>query len=148
MDVEKYFEFLAELCRILDEITALEQQKIQAIQNNDLALLHEYMKQEQAVALQLRGQEQKRTALLRQLGLENTSLRQLSDLCPPPLQNRAREVVQQVQDSYQVLSSAQSASRTLMESKLRAIQGEMERREEVRPAPPSASGVTHSDFRA
>ena len=146
MDVQEYLTFLTQLCKTLDGLHALEQKKLQAIQNNDLALLDQYMKQEQAATLELRGRERKRTALLQQLGLEDSALRQLPDLCPAENRSQAREVVQQVLRSYQVLSSAQQACRTLMESRLRGIENELVRRTRVPQNSPSPSTNPH-DFR-
>ena len=57
------------------------------------------------------------------------------------------EITQQILRSYQVLSSAQQAARTLMESNLRRIQRELDRREEAQPAPSSASRKTTTDLR-
>ncbi len=147
MDMQPYFTFLTDLAQTLDGLSALEQKKIQAIQNNDQALLDQYMKQEQAATMDLRGRERKRTQLLQQLGLESGSLRQLPDLCPSQYKSQASEIVQQVLRSYQVFSSAQQAARTLMESRLRNIQKELEHREETRQVSPSASSKPQSDFR-
>ena len=147
MDMQLYFDFLTELCRTLDGLTALEQKKIQAIQEGNLELLDQYMKQEQAATMDLRGRERKRTQMLQQLGLASTSLRQLPDLCPPQHKKQASQIVQQVLRSYEVLSSAQGAARTLMESRLRNIQKELEHREETHQVSPSASSKPQSDFR-
>ena len=148
MEMQTYFTFLGELRQALDSLAALEQRKIQAIQANDLDALDGYMKQEQAAALDLRGREQKRTALLKELGLEGVSLRDFPGRCPPQYRGQASELSQQVLRSYQVLSSAQEASRTLMESNLRHIQAELERRESSHGKPASAPSKAQTDFRA
>lgn len=148
MDMQNYLGFLAELHQALDSLTALEQRKIKAVQAGDLLTLDECMKQEQAAALDLRGREHKRTALLKELGLEQVSLRDLPSRCPPQYKRQAAEVSQQVLRSYEVLSSAQEAARTLMESSLRHIQQELERRELTRQKKAPAAGKTQTDFRA
>lgn len=148
MEMETYFSFLLELCRALDSLTALEQQKIQAIQAGDLAALDECMKKEQVASLDLRGREQKRTALLKQLGLEKVPLRELPSHCSPQYKGKAAEITEQVLRSYQVLSSAQQAARTLMESNLRHIQKELARREEAPQKRTAPHKNTQTDFRA
>lgn len=148
MELATYLSFLSDLRQTLDSLSALEQKKIQAIKAGDLAALDECMKQEQAATMDLRGREQRRAAMLKELGLEKFSLRDLPSHCPPAYKGQATEISQQVLRSYEVFSSAQEASRTLMESNLRRIQNELEHREAERRKAPSASPKAQSDFRA
>lgn len=145
MEMQAYLSFLSDLRQALDSLAALEQKKIQAVQAGDLEALDECMKKEQVATLDLRGREQKRADLLKQLGLEQVSLRDLPSRCPPQYKGQATEISQQVLRSYQVLSSAQQAARTLMESNLRHIQKELDRRQEAKQAPTPKKSQT--DFR-
>ena len=147
MEIQNYRTFLSELHQALDTLSALEQRKISAVQAGNLEELEQCMKQEQAAALDLRGREQRRTALLKELGLEQVSLRDLPGHCPPQLRGQATELTQQVLRSYQVLSSAQTAARTLMESNLRRIQTELEQRETAHPSQPAGDPKPQTDFR-
>ena len=88
MDMQSYLVFLSELQQALDALSALEQRKIAAVRAGNLDELDQCMKQEQAAALDLRGREQKRTALMKELGLEQVSLRALPDHCPPSTGDR------------------------------------------------------------
>ena len=145
MEFHDYLTFLQELCEELDTLTEVEQRKIAAIQAGDLETLESCMKQEQAAALSLRGREQHRQKMLQALGLEQISLRELPRHCPPEDKGRTAEITQQVLRSYQVLSSAQQAARTLMESNLRHIQKELDRRQEAQESPVPQKPQT--DFR-
>ena len=145
MEMQAYLSFLSDLRQALDSLAALEQKKIQAVQAGDLEALDECMKKEQVATLDLRGREQKRADLLKQLGLEQVSLRDLPSRCPPQYKGQATEISQQVLRSYQVLSSAQQAARTLMESNLRHIQKELDRRQESKQTP--APKKSQTDFR-
>ena len=147
MEIQNYLTFLSELHQALDTLSALEQRKISAVQAGNLEDLEQCMAQEQAAALDLRGREQRRTALLKELGLELVSLRDLPDHCPPQLRRQAAELTQQVLRSYQVLSSAQAAARTLMESNLRRIQKELDQRETAHSFQPAGSQKSQTDFR-
>lgn len=147
MDVQNYLTFLSQLRCALDSLTQLEQEKIQAVQAGDLAALDECMKKEQAATLDLRGREQKRCALLKELNLESVPLREFSDHCPVQYKRQASELSQQVLRSYQVLSSAQKAARTLMESNLRHIQQELGRREMPHEEQSPHSPTAQTDFR-
>ena len=148
MEFHDYLSFLQELCRELDTLRGVEQQKIAAIQAGDLEALDACMKQEQAAALSLRGREQHRGKMLQALGLEGVALGDLPRRCPPQYREQATEITQQVLSSYRVLSSAQQAARTLMESNLRRIQQELDRQEAAQQGPSAAARITTTDFRA
>ena len=144
MEFQTYLTFLSDLRQALDALAGLEQKKIQAIQAGDLPALDECMKKEQVATMDLRGREQKRSAMIKELGLEQVALRELSAHCPPQYKGQAAQVSEQLLRSYQVLSSAQKAARTLMESNLRRIDKELERRQsEQAPAPKKSQ----TDFR-
>ena len=74
MEFRDYLTFLQELCRELDTLRGVEQQKIAAIQAGNLEALDACMKQEQAAALSLRGREQHRQKMLQALELDGVSL--------------------------------------------------------------------------
>ncbi len=80
MEYSDYLALLSELCQLFDQISHVEQQKIDAVQGHALDELNEAMKREQALTLALRGCEQKRETLLTGLGLTGISLRDM-----PPL---------------------------------------------------------------
>jgi len=65
-----YLALLGELSNSLDQLAGLAKQKNTAIRKDDLLALDQVLNQEQAMSLALRGQEQKRAKLLRELGLE------------------------------------------------------------------------------
>ena len=60
MEYSDYLALLSELCQLFDQISHVEQQKIDAVQGHALDELNEAMKREQALTLALRGCEQKR----------------------------------------------------------------------------------------
>ena len=64
MEYSDYLALLSELCQLFDQISHVEQQKIDAVQGHALDELNEAMKREQALTLALRGCEQKRETLL------------------------------------------------------------------------------------
>lgn len=147
MKIQPYLSFLEELGRKLEELAQLEQRKLDAVRAGDLETLEQYMKREQAAALDLRGREQRRKALLRDLGLEDVSLRDLPAHCPPDCREQVQEATRRVMNSYREFTSAQTAARTLMEANLRHIQGELDQRQQAQQAQPAhQSGQT--DFRA
>lgn len=148
MEFKDYLTFLQKLHQELTDLTAVEQKKIAAVRAGDLDALDACMKQEQAAALALRGQEQHRTQLLKQLGLEQVPLRELSHHAPDTLRSEAQKTVEQVMQAYQVLSSAQGTARTLMEKDLRKIERQLEKGGVAAQKSPEKGPARKTDFRA
>lgn len=154
MNFEQYLKFLDELRQELDALTGVEQRKISAVQHYDLAELNECMKQEQAMSLSLRGLERKRDTLQAALGLEHVLLRDLPQRCPPAYRAQTSRAVEMIQHSYQILNSAQTAARTLMETQLHMVEKELtqqgvdlELEEHYQNNQPSAPQKMRTDFR-
>lgn len=148
MEFRDYLAFLEKLRKELTDLTAVEQKKISAVQAGDLDALDACMKQEQAATLALRGQEQQRTEFLRQLGLEQIPLRQLSQHAPDALRQETQQLVEQVLRAYEILSSTQSTARTLMENDLHQIEKQLEHGSKGSQNPPEQGPARKTDFRA
>lgn len=149
MEFKDYLRFLEKLQKELESLTAVQQKKIAAVQAGDLDGLDTCMKHEQAAALSLRGLEQHRGELLKQLGLEKVPLRELSGHAPSSLRQDTQQVVERVLRAYEVLSSAQNAARTLMENDLRHIEKQLEQSDKSAAQKPSGTRpASATDFRA
>ena len=151
MEFRGYLEFLRQLGGQLERLTGVEREKIRAVQAADLTALDGCIRQEQAAGLALRGLEQRREALVRELGLPDGALRRLPELCPPELRRETAETVEAVLRQYQVLQSARDAARTLLECELHKVEGRLAQRgleaedaAEDAPLPPEL----RTDFRA
>ena len=128
MQYQDYLQLLTDLQQEISRLIEVGQQKIEAVQNHDLDQLNECMKQEQAIALTLRGFEQKRVKLLSELGYKNVTLREMPQHCPKEYQQKTSELVERLLRAHQVLQSVETPSRTMMEQDLRTIQQELENR--------------------
>lgn len=127
-DFRAYLELLGSLRQELQQLTRIEQDKVSAVHAHDLAALNECMKREQAAALALRGREQQRDTLLKALGLEGVSLRELPQHCPPELKGEAAQAVEAVLRDYKLLKSVQSPARDLLERELKTVNDALEAR--------------------
>ena len=154
VEYSDYLALLSELCQLFDQISHVEQQKIDAVQGHALDELNEAMKREQALTLALRGCEQKRETLLTGLGLTGISLRDVPSHCPPEYRAETSRMVEQVLKGYAVLQAAQGSARTLTELELRRVDGELARRgvepdaESHYQASPARPTSMKTDFRA
>lgn len=116
-----YLSLLQELNGHLEQLAQLAQQKAEAARQDDLMALDEVLKQEQAMSLTLRGLEQRRAKLVKELGLENTSLAQLPDKCPPELEPEARKTAETLRASYKIYRSCADMARNTLELTLHQI---------------------------
>ena len=133
MEYKDYLDFLSGLCGQLDQLARVEGDKISAVRGYDLAALDECMKQEQAMALSLRGSEQKRDRMLSQLGLAGVSLRDLPKRCPPEYADETSQMVERLLRAYQILQSVHEPARSLLERQLHLVEGQL-REQGVEPS--------------
>ena len=116
-----YLSLLQDLNGRLEQLAQLAQQKADAARQDDLIALDEVLKQEQAMSLTLRGLEQRRAKLVKELGLENTSLADLPEKCPPELEQEARKTAQELRSNYKIYRSCADMARTTLELTLHQI---------------------------
>ncbi|MGP1570472.1 MAG: flagellar protein FlgN [Eubacteriales bacterium] len=68
---------MQEYSQTFDVLLEFEQRKFEAVKEKDLDVIDEYLKEEQAYLLQLRGFDQKREALLKANGYSGYTFRQI-----------------------------------------------------------------------
>lgn len=121
-DWKDYLKLMEGLSRTLEQLTKVEQDKNEAAARGDLPGVEECMKREQVISLSLRGCDQKRDAMLAQLGLQGVTLSQLEDHSPPELQLETKRTVEQLRRQYTLFQSASQVARDTLEINLRAIE--------------------------
>ena len=119
---QDYLKLMGNLTRTLEELTQVERDKNDAASRGDVLGVEECMKREQVLSLSLRGVDQKRDAMLAQLGLHGVTLSQLEDHSPPELQLETRRVVEDLRRQYTLFQSASQVARDTLEINLRAIE--------------------------
>lgn len=117
-----YLTLLDELSGDLESLAGLAREKTSAVRRDDLGALNDVMKREQALALSLRGREQKRQKLAAQLELEGTHLSALPHSVPKPLLPRAQETVERLRRSYDSYRNAAEVARHTLEINLHEIE--------------------------
>lgn len=154
-DYVSYLALLKELSQTLGQLTETAQAKTAAVRRDDLQALDAYMKREQALSLSLRGCEQKRMAMLAEIGLADVPLGMLAQHYPVDLQPEAAVQVEKLQRQYNLYNGAAEVARTTLECNLHQIEQILGRgriREEMeytREGAQSASPTARkTDFRA
>ena len=126
MDTENgyvdYLSLLDSLSHHLEQLADLARSKMEAVRHDDLMALDQVLKQEQALALAMRGLEQKRLKLLKELGWSDLPLRSLPEQVPSALRLRAKQAVEDLRRDYQVYQSAAEAARHTLECNLHEIE--------------------------
>lgn len=139
---QEYFRFLERLGRVLDDLTAIEKEKMTAVRRDDLLGVQECMKHEQVLSLQLRSMDKDRERLLESLGLTGVPLSGLAEHCPEEIRLQARAAQEKLQNRYKVYRAASEAARTTLEVNLHEFEKFIA--EDERNAPPRRL----TDFRA
>jgi len=116
-----YLSLLDELSDSLERLSDLSRQKIEAVRRDDLIALDQVLNQEQAMALSLRGLEQKRLSLLSQLGLKDIPLSGLVGRCPDGLKGRAKQTADRLLQQYQIYQGSAQAARTTLECNMHEL---------------------------
>ena len=123
MDAHRaYLALLGDIGSRLEQLSGLARQKTEAVRKDDLMTLNAVLKQEQALALALRGLEQKRVKQCSELGLDNVRLSQLAAAFPEELQLEARTAADTLRRQYKVYQTSAHVARNTLECNLHEIE--------------------------
>ena len=153
--MEELLSLFETLTGHLDKLTELAKQKTLVVRKSDLMQLDRILREEQALALALRGIEQKRTALLQKLGLAEVPLTDLPARAPEALQQKTRSTVDALRRAYQIYASAADTARNTLECNLHEVERFLAAAGAQRPETPGYGNDTveppsqmKADFRA
>ena len=110
------------LTNTLATLTQVERDKNDAASQGDLIGVEECMKREQVLSLSLRGYDQKRDSLLRDLGITGVRLSTLVDHSPEELRLETKAVAEELRRQYALFQTASEVARNTLECNLRAIE--------------------------
>jgi len=117
-----YLTLLRDLGETLANLTEIEQQKINAVRQDDLSLLNDCMKQEQVLSLTLRGYEQKRQTILHAQNMDDVPLGSLSAHVPEAYRAEAKQVSESLLRQYQLFNGAFEVAQNTLECNLHQIE--------------------------
>lgn len=117
-----YLALMGDIGSRLDQLSELARKKTEAVRKDDLMTLNDILKQEQAVALALRGLEQKRMKQSSALGLDGIRLSQLAAQFPAELQLEARTASDTLQRQYKLYQTSAHVARNTLECNLHEIE--------------------------
>lgn len=120
-----YHAYMAVLVSVHDnlkQLVELTQKEKESVQDDDLAALNEILNKEQAIALTLRGLEQKRELLLVEMGLTNVPLSQLAGHFPAELRDEITQIAEDLVKESRRYSACSKETRSLLQHTLREIE--------------------------
>ena len=141
----KYLSLLESLGGALEELTGMEQEKTKAVSKGDLPAVEELMKREQVISLSLRGLEQRRERMLREMELAGVPLRELERHAPVDLLMETKRVAETLRREYGLFQTASQVARNTLECNLRMIEKARAQLEGEAP-PPGENGDQPSQY--
>lgn len=118
----EYIDLLMEIKGCVEQLSDLARRKIEAVRNDDLVELNEVMKQEQAMALAIRGHENRRGEMLSRMGLSDVPLSGLPAHYPEDIRYRAKETADDLIRQFEVFRGVSDAARTTIECNLHEVE--------------------------
>lgn len=121
-EIQNYLSLLRELSQTLEKLTEIEQEKTMAVRQDDLNLLNECMKQEQALSLTLRGYEQKRQSILSAWNLEHLPLSGLSSHVPTEQRIETKRIAEDLLQQYELFKGSFEVAQNTIECNLHQVE--------------------------
>lgn len=146
--IEELGKLLDDFSKLFDQLNDLQQEKIQAVHQDDLPALEHCMQREQAISLQIRGMQRQKEKVDEALGLKNIPLRQLSEHLAAADREQLTPTIRRFKESYELYSSAAAASHAILETTLHEIDHALEEvSKTVQPNRPTKQG-SFTDIKA
>lgn len=137
--IEEFHQIVIAIIKLLKTLMGIEQEKLQAITQNDLQKLDACIKEEQAQVLKLRGLDRKRDLLLVRMGYENLSFKEIIDVLPQEDRAESRRLYNELQRATDDFNNINASVRTALEVNLHNINAALESLK-IPPAGAAATG--------
>ena len=121
--MDHYTEFISLIHDFIDlfrSLTTVEQQKLDAAVANDLSILEDCMKKEQAFVLRLRGLEQQRDTL--QLKMKDLKFREILSSVPDEVKEELTPLFQELSEKVRIFQSINASAQDAISVNLHKIQ--------------------------
>jgi len=125
-DFDQFCKILSETLTVFDDLLGLESKKIDAIAENDVNLLDQYMNDEQVFLLQMRSLDSKREKVLTQLA-PGLTFRQLLERFEGSERKTLDKLYEELSARSKELKSAITGTRKLIEMHLNSISALLEK---------------------
>lgn len=125
-DYTAFTEIMNEFIGFFDELIPIEQQKLDAAVAQKVAAVEDCMNREQAFVLRLRGLEQKRERLQREMGEEELTFREIIERAPAREGERLKPLFLRLSERLSHFQSVRDGARDAIEVNLHMIRSRTE----------------------
>lgn len=126
MDVGTYIQFMEKYCDCYEMLNALEQEKIDIVIQNQLYLLENIVKREEAAVLQARGLEVKRQEMQKKIGADGKTMQEIIDSLEGKQQQALREVQTRLGNQVKRLQGNNKVCGQMIHERLKEINQKIE----------------------
>lgn len=120
--MEKFRRVVNDLIKLFEESLSLEHRKLKAIEQDRVADVEECMKQEQALVMKLRGLDQKRLRVQKELGWEGKNFRQIIEVVPQEERLEMQQLLERLERAMLVFQDTNQSAMDMMKIHLREIE--------------------------
>lgn len=114
-DYSKLLDLLQKHITLFEDLTRIEQDKLQAARAHDTEGLNECLNKEQAHALLIRGYDRKREALLKELSLEGKTFKELIPLLPDDCRYEFSKAFDELNAAYSLYKNTSDCAKQVIE---------------------------------
>ncbi len=121
--LDDFIDLLEKLILLFDDLTDVEQTKLNAVKKRDVDTLNDCMKEEQAYLLQFRGLDKKRESLQKELGFENMKLTEIiPTIKDKQYKDEFQELYDTLKETMNYYQQIHNSAKSIIETRLIGIE--------------------------
>ena len=120
-NLSSFRELIQQFIELFDRMTPLEQSKLEVVSRNQVALLEDIIKKEQAEIMALRGLDQRRQRIQEELGWKDLTFQEILGKLSEEERTDMEQLFDELAARVTAFQSVTESSRTIMEVNLHAI---------------------------
>ena len=120
-DLSAFRELIRQFIELFDRMLPLEQSKLEVVSRNQVALLEDIIKKEQAEIMALRGLDQRRERMQEELGWKDLTFQEILRRLPEEERPDMKQLFDELAARVTQFQSVTESSKTIMEVNLHAI---------------------------
>ena len=120
-DLTKFTALIRQFTELFDRMIPLEQEKLNVVKQNQVSALEDIIKREQAEIMSLRGLDQKRERLQKELGFSDLTFQEILERVSGEEHAELQQLFDELSGRVKEFRSITESSRTMMEVNLHAI---------------------------
>ncbi len=145
--LDDFIDLLENLILLFDDLTDVEEIKLEAVKNKDMDKLNDCMKEEQVYLLQFRGLDKKRESMQKELGFENMKFAQIiANIKDKQYREEFDDIYRTLRETMNYYQQLHNSAKSIIEFNLTSIDKAIEILKQQTPSVPQGNqgNVTYS----